>query len=90
MKEIPLFPSFEKQPESKSGLKTRDEPAVYEFKVAQSLSKQWTAWFDGLEITCDDQGNTLLTGVIMDQAALHGVIAKIRSLNLILLSIIRK
>ena len=67
-----------------------DGPAVYEFKVAQSLSDQRAAWFDGLEFAHDDQGNTLLTGPIVDQAALYGVLTKIRDLNLILLSVVRK
>jgi hypothetical protein len=63
---------------------------VYEFKVARSLSDQWAAWFDGLELAHDNQGNTLLSGTLMDQAALHGVLTKIRDLNLILLSVKRK
>ena len=67
-----------------------DGPAVYEFKVAQSLSEQRAAWFHGLELARDDQGNTLLSGTIVDQAALHGVLAKIRDLNLILISVMRK
>jgi hypothetical protein len=65
-------------------------PAIYEFKVAQSLSEPWAAWFHGLELARDDQGNTLLSGTIADQAALHGVLAKIRDLNLILISVMRK
>jgi hypothetical protein len=67
-----------------------DVPAVYEFIVAQSLPDQWAAWFDGLELARDDQGNTLLSGTIIDQAALHGVLTKIRDLYLILLSVRRK
>lgn len=67
-----------------------DGPAVYEFKVAQNVSDQWAAWFDGLDLAHDDQGHTLLTGIIVDQAALHGVLSKIRDLNLILISVMRK
>lgn len=63
---------------------------MYEFKVAQSLSDQLAAWFDGLELARDDQGDTLLRGTIVDQAALHGVLNKIRDLNLTLLSVVRK
>ncbi len=63
---------------------------MYEFKVAQSLSGQWAAWFDGLDLVHDEQGNTLLSGTIVDQAALHGVLTRIRDLNLILLSVMRK
>lgn len=67
-----------------------DEPAIYEFRVRQSLSDQWAAWFDGLDLVHDDDGNTLLKGTIADQAALHGVLTKIRDLNLVLLSVMRK
>jgi hypothetical protein len=67
-----------------------DGPAVYEFKVVQSISGHWAAWFDGLDLARDDQGNTLISGTITDQAALHGVLNKLRDLNLTLLSVIRK
>lgn len=85
-----LSQAHQKQPGSRPGRQALDEPAVYEFKVAPSLSNQWAAWFDGLDITCDEQGNTLLSGIIVDQAALHGVLVKIRDLNLVLLSVLRK
>ena len=90
LKEINSFHRFQKQSGGSAGRQAMDGPAVYEFKVAQSLSEQWAAWFDGLELACDDQGNTFLSGTIVDQAALHGVLAKIRDLNLILLSVLRK
>lgn len=67
-----------------------DRPAVYEFIIAQTISDHWVSWFDGLDLAHDDQGNTLLRGTIVDQAALHGVLARIRDLNLILLSLRRK
>ena len=85
-----MYKAFQKRPGSKPGTEVLDEPAVYEFMVAQSLSGQWAAWFDGLNLAHDKQGNTLLSGTIVDQAALHGVLTKIRNLNLILLSVIRK
>lgn len=90
LKEINSYHIFQKQPGSRPGKQALDGPAVYEFRVAQSLSDQWAAWFDGLDLARDDQGNTLLSGAIVDQAALHGVLAKIRDLNLILLSVTRK
>lgn len=90
LKEINSYHTFQKQPGSRPGKQALDGPAVYEFRVAQSLSDQWAAWFDGLDLARDDQGNTLLSGAIVDQAALHGVLAKIRDLNLILLSVMRK
>jgi hypothetical protein len=55
-------------------------------KVLGHLDKQWKAWFDNLEIEYEGE-NTILTGVIADQAALHGLINKIRDLNLKLISI---
>jgi hypothetical protein len=90
LKEINAFPVFQKRPAGGPGKQALDEPAVYEFKVAQSLSDEWAAWFDGLDLDRDDQGNTLLRGTLIDQAALHGVLNKIRDLNLILLSVMRK
>ena len=90
MKEINSFHAFQKQAGGSPGRQALDGPAVYEFKVAQSLSDQWAAWFDGLDLARDDWGNTLLSGTIVDQAALHGVLTKIRDLNLILLSVMRK
>lgn len=88
--ETHLNNAFPKQSESRPGRQALDEPAVYEIKVAQSVSDRWAVWFDGLELVPDEQGNTLLSGTIMDQAALHGVLTKIRDLNLILLSVMRK
>lgn len=90
MKEIHSFHTFQKQPGKRPGKQAMDEPAVYEFRIAQTLSDQWVDWFDGLDLAHDDQGNTLLSGTIADQAALHGVLTKIRDLNLVLLSVIRK
>jgi hypothetical protein len=90
LKEINSFHAFQKRPGGGPDRQTLDEPAVYEFKVAQYVSDQWADWFDGLEVARDDQGNTLLSGIIVDQAALHGVLTKVRDLNLILLSVMRK
>ncbi len=73
-----------------AGKQSLDEPAIYEFRVMQYLSDPWAAWFDGLELDHDEQGNTLLRGTLVDQAALHGVLTKIRDLNLVLLSVMRR
>ena len=62
-------------------------PTIYEIRVAGHLSLQWMDWFEGLTITLDDDGNTLLTGPVTDQAALHGLLKKIRDLGLALLSV---
>ncbi len=62
------------------------EPSViYEIRLKGILSPDWSHWFDGMTITHDDQGNTLLTGYVVDQAALHGLLDKIRDLVLFLL-----
>jgi hypothetical protein len=66
-----------------------DRPFVYEIRVEGYLSEQWSAWFDDLAIQHDPRGETKLTGLLSDQAALYGVLVKIHSLNLILVSVVR-
>ncbi len=53
------------------------------------MGSQWSDWFDGLTITLEDDGQTLLTGPVGDQAALHGLLRKVRDLGLPLLSVTR-
>ena len=59
----------------------------YEIRVAGVLDGSWSAWFDGLRITSDDRGQTIIAGPVTDQAALHGLLAKVRDLGLPLLSV---
>ena len=66
-----------------------NEPMVYQIKVKGHLGSEWTDWFDGLSITLEDNGETLLIGPVVDQAALHGVLRKVRDVGLPLLSVIR-
>src|SRR5258706_8674202 len=66
-----------------------DEPGLYEIRIKGHLTDQWAAWFGGLTITLEDNGETLLTGPVVDQAALHGVLKKVRDLGMPLLSVIR-
>ena len=61
----------------------------YEIRVNGVLGSSWSAWFDGLQITSDDRGQTTIAGPIADQAALHGLLAKIRDLGLELLEVRR-
>jgi hypothetical protein len=61
-------------------------PAVYEIRIAGELDPTWAAWFDGLAVTRVD-GDSLLTGPVRDQAALHGVLRRLRDLGLPLVSI---
>jgi hypothetical protein len=63
-----------------------DQPMVYQIRIKGHLVPQWTDWFEGLTITLED-GNTLLTGTVIDQAALHGLLKKVRDLNMPLLSV---
>jgi hypothetical protein len=62
---------------------------TYQILVGGHLDDRWADWFDGLTVQRQDDGTTLLMGAIVDQAALHGVIARIRDLALPLLSVQR-
>lgn len=66
-----------------------DEPLVYEIRLKGHLGEGWIDWFDGLTITLEDTGETLLTGPVVDQAALHGLLKKVRDLGLPLVSVQR-
>jgi hypothetical protein len=66
-----------------------DRPVQYRICVLGQLAKSWSSWFDGLEIAPQPDGTTLLTGPIRDQAALHGVLMKIRDLGLPLIVVQR-
>jgi len=61
--------------------------AAYEIRVKGYLDGRWSEWFDGLEITNLENGEAMLSGQIVDQAALHGVLNKVRDLNLALVAI---
>lgn len=62
---------------------------IYRIKVKGHLDRRWTEWFGGLTITLEDNGETLLTGQVADQAALHGLLRKVRDLGLPLISVSR-
>jgi hypothetical protein len=65
------------------------QPMVYQIRLKGHLGRQWTDWFGGLSITLEDNGDTLLTGPVVDQAALHGLLRKVRDLGMPLLAVIR-
>jgi hypothetical protein len=65
------------------------EPARYELRVRGVLEPHWSAWFEGLQVTSDEWGQTIIAGPVTDQAALHGLLAKVRDLGLELLSVRR-
>ena len=63
------------------------ELMVYQIRVTGHLGREWSDWFDGLSITLEDNGETLLSGPVVDQAALHGLLRKVRDLGLPLLAV---
>jgi hypothetical protein len=63
-----------------------EPPMIYQIRIKGHLGSQWTEWFEGLTITPEENGNTLLTGPVVDQAALHGLLKKVRDLGMPLLS----
>ncbi len=65
------------------------EPEWYELRLKGHLDDKWADWFDGLTIMREDNGETLLTGPVVDQAALHGLLRKVRDLGMPLLSVSR-
>jgi len=65
----------------------QDQPQHYEIRLKGHLDSHWADWFEGLTITMEEDGSTLLTGPVTDQAALHGLLKRIRDLGLTLISI---
>jgi hypothetical protein len=61
---------------------------VYQIRVKGHLGSQWADWFGGLTVTLEDNGETLLTGPVVDQAALHGLLKKVRDLGMPLVSVV--
>jgi hypothetical protein len=66
-----------------------DQPMVYQIRIKGHLGPGWTDWFGGLAVTPTEGGETLLTGPVVDQAALHGLLRKVRDLGMPLISVIR-
>jgi hypothetical protein len=73
-----------RNPESELG-----QPTVYQIRIQGHLGPQWAGWLEGLTITLDDNGDTLLTGPVVDQAALHGLLKRVRDLGMPLVLVIR-
>ena len=65
----------------------RSESGRYEIRLTGHLDAHWTAWFDGLTVDYENDGTTVISGQIVDQAALHGLLQKVRDLGLPLVSV---
>ncbi len=65
------------------------QPLIYQIRVQGHLDRKWADWFSGLSITLLDNGETLFTGPVLDQAALHGLLRKVRDVGLPLVAVIR-
>ena len=68
---------------------TPGQPVAYQIRIKGHLGPRWTDWFGGLAITLEDNGDTLLTGPVLDQAALHGLLRKVRDIGMPLVSVSR-
>ena len=66
-----------------------NQPTIYQIRIRGHLGQQWTDWFPGLTITLEENGDTLLTGPVVDQPALHGLLKKVRDLGMPLLTVHR-
>ena len=73
------------QPNRLSGA---EQPRLYQVRIRGQLGEEWSAWFGGLTITAADDGDTLCTGPVADQAALHGLLRKVRDLGMELVSVV--
>ena len=79
--------SNELNPKTNPGQPETGAPVVYQIRIKGHLVSQWTDWFEGLTITLEDNGDTLLTGPVVDQAALYGLLKKVRDLGMPLVSV---
>jgi len=68
-------------------MSSQDQPTVYQIRIKGHLDRQWKDWFEGMTLTLEEDGDTLLTGPLVDQAALFGLLKKVRDLGLSLVSI---
>ena len=66
---------------------TPSQTVIYQIRIKGHLGREWTDWFEGLTIMLEEDGDTLLTGPVVDQAALHGLLKKVRDLGMPLVSV---
>jgi hypothetical protein len=74
-------------PDKHSSKLLAGQPMVYQIRISGHLGQQWQGWFEALTIALEEDGNTLLSGAVIDQSALHGILKKIRDLGMPLLSV---
>jgi len=72
---------------TQTSTEARDEPRLYEIRIEGHLDNRWADWFGGMTLTLADNGDTLLSGPVVDQAALHALLKKVRNLGLTLISV---
>jgi hypothetical protein len=75
--------------ETDASTEAQDQPGQYEIRIKGHLDDRWADWFGGLTIRLEDNGETFLTGLVVDQAALHGLLRKVRDLGMPLISVNR-
>jgi hypothetical protein len=75
--------------DSHTSAEDQGEPGLYEIRISGHLDDRWADWFEGLTIMREDNGDTLLTGPVVDQAALHGLLRKVRDLGLPLVAVVQ-
>lgn len=66
-----------------------EQPMAYQVRIKGHLDQRWAGWFEGLTLSLEENGETVLTGPVVDQAALHGLLKKVRDVGLPLLSVNR-
>ena len=75
--------------ETRASAEEHDEPVLYEIRIKGHLADWWADWFEGMTLTREDNDTTLLTGPVVDQAALHGLLKRVRDLGTPLISVTR-
>ena len=87
----PSVTTENRPPFTASGRSTanRERAPLYEIRVAGLLAPRWSAWFDGLTVTAETDGSTVIRGPVVDQAALHGLLQKLRDVGIPLISLTR-
>jgi hypothetical protein len=76
-------------PDERKQIHSSPDTANYQIRIEGHLGQRWAEWFDGMSITPEADGNTLLAGSLPDQAALHGLLKKMRDMGITLVSINR-